>query len=773
MTTAGPTTAVVAEKPSVARDLARVLGASRRGEGYLHGNGFVVTWAIGHLVALPEPHQIRPEWKRWSPALLPMLPERWSLVVIEDTRQQFEVVRRILTSPKVGRVVCATDAGREGELIFRFICEAAGCTKPITRLWVSSLTEDAIRHGFATLREGRELDALADAARGRAQADWLVGMNLSRACSVAWGETLPVGRVQTPTLALLVERELAIRGFVPEDYLEVAATFAAGEGISYAGTWFRGATPTAESKRLTPSDPEVARILERARTGRASIETVRREKKPTPPPMLYDLTELQRHANRLYGLSAQKTLALAQSLYESAKLLSYPRTDSRHLSTTVANTLPAIVKAIEAPYAGKLAPETGARPLGRRFVDDAKVTEHHAIVPTGAAIAGVDLSEDERKIYDLVCRRLLQAWHQDLITASTTVVTCIDVEGVRDRYASAGSSVEQAGWKVLEVPPRREEKKDPDLPGGLTAGRQVQVTAVEPQAKRTRPPQRFTDASLLTAMETAGAALDDRELSDAMKERGLGTPATRAETIETLVRHGYCGRQQKAIAATDKGVRLIERVHPHVKSPAMTGEWEAELTRIQRGQGKLTAFMVRIESFVRDVVAATLAAVKSTEQGPSAEHVPPSLASVETPTRDLVPAERLGDLLPRFGLERFRPFQERACRAVAEGLDVLLVMPTGAGKSLCYQIPGLARGGATLVVSPLIALMEDQTASLRARGIAADRIHSGRDRSVSRQALDDYLAGRLDFLFVAPERLGIRGFAEELLRRKPTLVAID
>jgi len=296
------TIAVLAEKPSVARDIARVLGADQRGDGYLHGNGYVVVWAIGHLAALAQPHEIRPEWRRWSRDLLPMLPSQWPLVVYENTRDQFEVVRKVLNSPRISRVVAATDAGREGELIFRYIYEAAGCTKPFNRLWISSLTPEAIRKGFDALRPGSDYDPLADAARGRSRADWLVGMNLSRAYTLAYGDELSVGRVQTPTLAMVVERELAIRAFVPEDYIEVVATFrpkAAPASNTYRGTWFRPAAAGAmekeslqQSMRLSPDGEEAGRIVERARSGQASIESIKAETQRMAPPPLYDLTEL-------------------------------------------------------------------------------------------------------------------------------------------------------------------------------------------------------------------------------------------------------------------------------------------------------------------------------------------------------------------------------------------------------------------------------------------------------------------------------------------------
>jgi DNA topoisomerase-3 len=437
--------AVLAEKPSVARDVARTLGATQSGQGYLHGNGYVVTWAIGHLVALPEPHEIDPSWKQWRRNTLPMLPRAWPLKVYDQTRDQCEVVRKILNSPRISSVICATDAGREGELIFRYIYDAAKCEKPVRRLWISSLTPEAIRKGFETLKPGADYDALADAARGRSQADWLVGMNLSRAYSLAYDEELSVGRVQTPTLAMVVERELAIRGFVPEDYIEVVATFHPSgrpDESKYTGTWFRAAG-NQRLTRLSAGGEEAQAIVARARAGAAAIESADSETQRLLPPLLYDLTELQRHANRLFGFSAQRTLDLAQALYERHKLISYPRTDSRHLSQDVAATLARIVTNIEAPYRELLAPGTGEHPLGRRFIDDAKVSDHHAIIPTTTPGDKAAVNDDERKIYDLICRRLLSAWQDDHLSSVTTVITAITSEGAIDRFHTSGTVVQQ------------------------------------------------------------------------------------------------------------------------------------------------------------------------------------------------------------------------------------------------------------------------------------------------------------------------------------------
>jgi DNA topoisomerase-3 len=583
--------------------------------------------------------------------------------------------------------------------------------------------------------------------------------------------------VQTPTLAMLVERELAIRAFVPEDYIEVLATFspiAHDASAKYQGTWFR--EPVKDSiqmaMRLPADGAEAERIVARARTGAAHIESIQSETQRMAPPLLYDLTELQRHANRLYGFSAQKTLETAQALYESRKLISYPRTDSRHLSQDVAHTLPAVVKAIEAPYHALLAPGSGDRPLGRRFVDDSKVTDHHAIIPT--TVHAGELTPDERKIYDLICRRLLSAWHDDHIWAVTTVITAITNPGVIDHYHTTGTAVVQQGWKVLDVVPERRQERAPEtpmLPSGLAQGQSQAVVDVEALKKKTRPPKRFTEATLLTAMETAGKTLDEKELSDAMKETGLGTPATRAAIIEVLLKRGYIVREGKMLEATAKGIHLIEVVHPEVKSPAMTGQWEAYLKRIQRGTAKLEPFIEGIENYVREVVGKVgrtpTPPSEARPQPPATSHQPPTTASGPS---EASPARLLHTV---FGYQSFRPNQEAVCEAVIAGRDVLLVMPTGSGKSLCYQLPGVARGGTTLVISPLIALMEDQVAKLKAQNCAVERIHSGRDRAASRQACIDYLEGKLQFLFVAPERLRVPGFPAMLAKRKPNLVAID
>jgi DNA topoisomerase-3 len=783
---------VVAEKPSVARDLARVLGARERQDGALHGAGYIVTWAIGHLVQLCAPEQVEPRWKGWRFADLPMLPQHFPLEVVERTRAQFEVVRRLLGAREAQQIVCATDAGREGELIFRHIAELCEIRAPVRRLWISSLTDAAIREGFRKLKPASDFDGLADAARGRSRADWLVGMNLSRAYTLAarasgreGREVFSVGRVQTPTLSMIVERDRQIRAFVPEDYLEVVIE-ARAAGDAQAGTFAARFVDDHEQTEPCRIKGEAARaeaLVTRARQGLARLHSAVREEKRARPPLLYDLTELQRHASRLYGFSASRTLELAQRLYEEHKLLSYPRTDSRHLSSDIEKELPAIVAAVAEPYRELLEPGTGERPLGKRFVDDAQVKDHHAIIPTGKR-SGLAPGSDEFKVFDLVVRRLLAAYQSDHRWAVTTLRVEIrnqpEAEPFRDCYVATGSTPLHEGHRRLELKSRRaSEPAERELPV-LEAGQTLDVVEARSEQKRTRPPPHHNEASLLTAMETAGRQLEDKELEQAMRERGLGTPATRAAIIEALIARGYVERAEKKLTATAKGEALIDAVHPQVKSPIMTGEWEHKLRLIERQQGELGSFMQEIERFVREVVGGlspTGPAGGARSTPPRDGSTPSALAhaarSAPPPERARAPADPDALLKQRFGFESFRPHQREVVQQLVAGRDVLLVMPTGAGKSLCYQLPGIARGGTTLVVSPLIALMEDQAQKLLAQGFQAARIHSGLGRESAREACRRYLRGELDFLFIAPERLRVPGFPELLEKRPPSLIAVD
>jgi DNA topoisomerase-3 len=611
--------AVVAEKPSVA-DLARVLVAEQRSDGCLRGAGWIVTWAIGHLAALAEPHEIRPEWRAWRQTLLPMIPERWPLVVYERTRSQFEVVKRILRDPEVERVVCATDAGREGELIFRYVFEAAGATKPVERLWISSLTPDAIRAGFARLRPQGELDGLADAARGRSRADWLVGMNLSRAYTLARrsasrGELLSVGRVQTPTLALLVERELAIRKFVPEEYCEVWAEFrapGAGDGApSYRGTWFRPAEPGApkadadtelearERARRLPGDGEEAeRIAERVRGGQARVESVDAQTRRLAPPQLFDLTELQRVANRRFGFSAAKTLELAQSLYESKKVLSYPRTDSRHLSHSVAATLPKIVARSPSRTAScsRRAPASAARPALRRRrqarrppradPDGREPGERAALARRGEAV-----------------RPGLPPLAGGLARGPRVRVDLGGDRGGEPRTGARGRSLRQPRQRGRARRLARARARH-------GAGRDRAPAGSRPASPRTWSTRRPSGSARARRAASARRACSPRWRPRAATSTTASWPrrcARRARHARDPRRSSRPARAQvhrarrQGAGRDGQGIELIQIVHPDVKSAAMTGAWEARLAQIERGNESLDAFLRDIERYVTDV----------------------------------------------------------------------------------------------------------------------------------------------------------------------------
>ena len=596
-------TVIVAEKPSVARDIARVLGARVRRDGWYEGNGYAVTWALGHLVHFAEPDDYGPRWKgRWSPAQLPMIPERWRLVAAPRTAAQLAVVSRLILAPEHERLVCATDAGREGEHIFRLILEHAGCAKPFERLWVSSLTDEAIRAGLAALKPGSAYDDLARAARARAQADWLVGMNLTRAYTVHNRVLCTIGRVQTPTLAMIVARDAEIAAFVAKPFYELVARFAEGFEAKYL---VKG--PDAPDTRL--EDRAEAETIRDALNGETHgrITRLTHETRREPPPPLYDLTTLQRDANRRLGLTAARTLELAQALYERHKLISYPRTESRHIGEDMVDQLPGILRGLDhacAPAAlARL--ESGHR-LGRAYVDRTKLTDHHAILPTGKPVPA-GLGELERRLFDLIATRFVCVFLPDRELAETRVL--IDI-GARP-FGARGVVELEAGWRLADPPPRASgratargaaEREDTPTPESesqalppLEEGQALSIAALELREGKTSPPRPYTDASLLAAMKQAGRTIDDRELARAMRAGGLGTPATRAETIEKLIRTGYVERRRKQLAATEKGRLLIGLVAAPLKSPELTAGWEQRLKEVEEGARP-------VEDFYRGIV---------------------------------------------------------------------------------------------------------------------------------------------------------------------------
>ena len=598
-------TLVVAEKPSVARDIARVLGAKERGENCLIGGGYVVTWAIGHLVTLKEPQELDERYKRWRAQDLPILPQRMETKVIRKTAAQFKSVKKYLNDKEKETVVCATDYGRDGELIFRYIYEQAGCKKPVLRLWISSMTDEAIRAGFEALRPSSDYDALYASARCRADADWLIGMNATRAYTLRYNVLLSVGRVQTPTLSMLVKRRKEIDAFVPQTYYTVRANFGDYQGVYIS--------PKGE-KRIDQREMAEA-IAARVRGMQGVVAEAAREYKTERPPLLYDLTTLQREANAQLGFTAKKTLATAQKLYETHKLITYPRTDSRYLSRDMTGKVEAALGRYDAglEQIGQQALSYGVKMTPRVF-DDAKLTDHHAIIPTGKRSAGMALTPDERRLYEMVARRLAAVFYPNHEYDALRVVTQVG----EDRFVSTGKSVTREGWKEVykkaqaESTARRKkaDEEEQELPV-LAEGDTRVCKSAQAKEEKTKPPKEHNDASLLREMEHAGRQIEDEALREQMKDCALGTPATRAAIIERLIEVGYVKRSGKNLVATDKGVRLIDAVPPEIASPETTGRWERALSEIARGKdgeqrfregiARLAAFLVQHAASAPDV----------------------------------------------------------------------------------------------------------------------------------------------------------------------------
>ena len=572
---------MVAEKPSVGRDIARVIGCRDHGDGCLIGEKYIVTWAVGHLVTLMEPDELDKKYKKWSFDTLPILPDNIPLKVIRGTGKQFQIVKKLINSRETDSLICATDAGREGELIFRYIYEMAGCKKKFDRLWISSMTEEAISEGFRNIQPGKQFDGLYASARCRSKADWLVGMNASRAFTIRYQSLLSVGRVQTPTLAILVRRRKEIEIFHPETFSTLQADFGDYKGFCFNEKW------NPDTHIPSRQEAETIAGTVKGKTGQVILaETTR---KTELPPQLYDLTSLQRDANRMLGFTAEKTLRITQSLYETHKALTYPRTDSRYLPPDMIPRVIQTMKQLSSEYQTYVSgaiPE-GKLPVSKRTIDAGKVTDHHAIIPTNKRVDPARFSEDERRLYDLVARRLLAAFYPACEYDATKIVTRAE----KYDFRTNGRVIIKNGWH--DVPPladqpknrkkKEEEEENVQLPF-LRAGDTRTVIAAKVKEDKTKPPAPHTDASLLFAMETAGKELDDEELARQMKGSGIGTPATRAAIIERLLQVGYAQRRGKTIQATDKGVRLIEIMPNEIASPELTGRWELALHEITDGK---------------------------------------------------------------------------------------------------------------------------------------------------------------------------------------------
>ncbi|MBQ3425378.1 MAG: DNA topoisomerase III [Clostridia bacterium] len=596
-----PKKLIIAEKPSVARDIARVLGVKSRGEGCLTGEDYIVTWAIGHLVSLCEPGEVDPAWVKWNMADLPMLPERIPLKVLPQTKDQFAVIKKLMLSKEVDSLICATDSAREGELIFRYIYQKAGCRKPVQRLWISSMTDAAIQQGFRELKPASAYDALYESARCRSEADWLVGMNASRAFSLAYDAHLSVGRVQTPTLNLIVKRDLEIEHFVPEDYWEIRADFG-----DYQGLWV---DPSTKKTRCT--DKAKAEAIREEVSGKEGVVTESRvSKKQVPPPQLYDLTSLQQEANKKLGYSADRTLQLAQSLYEKHKLITYPRTDSRYLPDDMKPKIAQTLKNLPRAYAAFVdAPQMNWNLRSKRFYDNAKISDHHAIVPTEKTADSKSLTRDEALLYDMIARRLIAVHYPNYEYEAAKIVTKVE----NHAFKSNGAMPLNEGWRALYRGEKTDEK-EPPLPK-LSKGDVRTVQKAEVRTCQTEPPARHNDASLLKLMENAGRDIEDEALREQMKSSGLGTPATRAATIERLIDVGYARRKGKTIVSTEKGRQLIEVVPQQIASAVTTGKWEKFLSDMA-SEGDETARTARSRRFMEGIQRFSQFLVDAARQGP-------------------------------------------------------------------------------------------------------------------------------------------------------------
>ena len=582
---------VLAEKPSVAMSLSKVIGANQRGDGYMEGNGYFVSWCVGHLVELSQPEAYDEKYAKWRYDDLPILPEHWQYQVSASTKKQFGILKKLMQRKDVESLICATDAGREGELIFRLVYHQCGCKKPVERLWISSMEDSAIREGFQKLRPGSEYDALYEAALCRERADWIVGINATRLFSCLYGQTMNVGRVMTPTLAMVVMRDAAIRAFKPESFYSAELKFrdfqAGGERMK----------EKAEAEKL---------VAECCQAGSAIITKVEQKEKSEKPPALFDLTSLQRESNRQLGFTAQQTLDYTQALYEK-KLVTYPRTDSRYLTDDMAPLVPELVSVIQQSF--QIQPDEPVSVNTAQVINSKKVTDHHAIIPTKTA-AGYDISSlpsGEQAILTMLAVRLICA----VGTPYRYAETIVETECAGQKFRTKGKTVTDMGWRRYAVKAVEDAEKNAeagDLPE-LSEGMTLELAGVDLKEGKTSPPKRFTEDLLLSAMESASSD----EFPAGVERKGIGTPATRAAIIEKLVQKGFIERRgdkkTKYLCSTDKGNALVTVVPEQIQSPSMTADWEEKLLKIEHGEYDSDAFMGEISSMVSGLVK-TYEAVK-------------------------------------------------------------------------------------------------------------------------------------------------------------------
>ena len=636
----------VTEKPSVARDIARLLGANGRHDGYFEGNGYQVTWTFGHLCELKAPNDYLDQWKRWTLGQLPMIPQRFGIKLKDDKgiEQQFNVIKGLIAG--ADEVINCGDAGQEGELIQRWVYQKAGCDKPVKRLWISSLTDESIRKGFEQLKDAKEFDNLYFAGLSRAIGDWILGMNATRLYTLKYSQSrdvLSVGRVQTPTLAMIVARQREIDNFVPENYWELKTKY---RGVTFNST--RGRFKT---------EGEASDIVNKIKELPLAVTSVETKKGREAPPRLFDLTSLQVECNKKFGMSADDSLKTIQSLYEK-KVTTYPRVDTTYLSDDIYPQVPDIMRAM-APYANLTAPVLALSklPKSKKVFDNSKVTDHHAIIPTNVNPASVALSPEEKRVYHLIALRFIAAFYPDCEFNTTTVMAQVGEYG----FKATGKEILKSGWRDLynkpgdkSVDDEDKQKADDEDNGVMPHFEKGESGPHEPSVlkRTTQPPKPYTEGTLLRAMETAGKIVDDEELRDAMKENGIGRPSTRAAIIETLFKRRYIRKERKSLAPTLAGIQLIDTIHePLLKSPALTGLWEKKLREIERGEYSASQFIDELKQMIAEIVLNVLRDNTSgsiaVEQGkPSKPKSPSSSKGEAKPKKPRAPRPKSFEEIP-------------------------------------------------------------------------------------------------------------------------------
>lgn len=587
---------IVTEKPSVAKDIARVLKVNNSRDGYIEGKECIITWCVGHLIQLSYPEEYNIKYKTWNMNDLPIFPQKFKYSVNPSTTKQYEIVKRLMLDEKITEIICATDAGREGQLIFGYVYVTAECKKPVKRLWISSMTDEAILEGFKNLKDNKEFFSLFQSAKARSEADWLVGINATRLFTVKYNQMLTIGRVQTPTLSLIVSRQKEIDNFVSEPFYEIEA-----DCDMFTATWFnKNGTRLQDLERAEEIKMKCENkegVITKLQTKRATVER----------PLLYDLTELQRDGNKRYGYTAEQTLEAAQNLYEKYKLATYPRTDSRYLTKDMKSKLIDLLLNIKQGWKGSeyCVDKVISQKINvdKRVIDDKKVTDHHAIIvtPNIRNVSTIKLPEREKNILTLVVARFISVFDKKQEYDQTDIELKIENE----KFKARGKKVVIPGWKEVEdiiLGKVKEETDDKEITVNIKVDDKITPKEIKVLTKKTSPPKQYNEATLLTAMETAGKQIEDEKLKEEMKSIGLGTPATRAGIIEKLISVGYIKRNKKNLVPTENGIQLIEIVHDKLKKPDLTGEWESELSKIANKQVMSRDFIYDIKKYVAEIV---------------------------------------------------------------------------------------------------------------------------------------------------------------------------